>query len=120
MDVVTSATSTNKKAKNVAERTLDSELGSGYGIFSGSRTRKAVLRFTPARVRWVSREEWHPEQGGRFDDDGYYVLSFPYSNDIELVMDILRYVPDVEVLKPDSLRQKVHDCLAEGLALYQQ
>ena len=35
------------------------------------------------------------------------LLEFPDSNDGELVMDILRYGPDVEVLGPASLRRKV-------------
>ncbi|MGB5442702.1 MAG: WYL domain-containing protein, partial [Gammaproteobacteria bacterium] len=34
-------------------------------------------------------------------------LEFPYSNDGELIMDILKYGADVEVLGPAALRRKV-------------
>ena len=80
--------------------------------------RKAVLRFTPERARWVSREVWHPQQRGEFDNEGNYILSFPYSNDIELVMDILRYAPDVEVIKPQELRKRVQQQLEKALSQY--
>ncbi len=106
------------KARNIADKTLDAELSSGYGILAGRRTRKAVLRFSAERARWVAREEWHPEQQSHFDDAGRYVLTVPYSNDVELVMDVLRYGPDVEVLRPPGLRSKVRDRLRRGLAMY--
>ncbi len=106
------------KARNVAEKTLDAELASGYGIFAGRRTRKAVLRFTAERARWVSEEAWHPAQVSRVDEQGRYILTIPYSDDTELVMDVLRYGPDVEVLRPASLREKVRDRLRLALRVY--
>ncbi len=106
------------KARNVAGKTLDAELGSGYGIFAGRKTRKAVLRFTAERARWVSGETWHPEQRSRVDKQGRYILTVPYSDDTELVMDVLRYGPDVEVLRPASLREKVRDRLRSALRVY--
>ena len=60
----------------------------------------AELRFTPQRARWVSREAWHPEQKSSYDDEGRYILSVPYSDDRELVMDILKFGPEVEVRGP--------------------
>ena len=75
-------------------------LASSYGIFSGKADKAAVLRFTPKQARWVASEQWHPEQLRRFEKDGSYVLEFPYSNDSELVMDILRYGENVEVVSP--------------------
>jgi proteasome accessory factor C len=46
--------------------------------------------------------------------DGFYLLEFPYSNDGELVMDVLRYGPDVEVPGSASLRRKVRERLEEA------
>ena len=120
VDAITDAEMRRKKAKNVAERTLDAELGTSYGIFAGKSTRQAVLRFSPERARWVSREIWHPSQKCHFDGEGYFVLSIPYSNDIELVMDILQYGSDVEVLKPRALRDKVRNLLQQAHAVYQK
>lgn len=48
------------------------------------------LRFTPERARWVAAEQWHPDQKGHWDAHGHWVLQIPFSDDRELVMDILR------------------------------
>ncbi len=108
----------SSKAKHVSVRTLDAELGSGYGIFAGRQTQRAVLRFSAERARWVAREEWHPQQTSHFDKQGRYVLSLPYSDDTELIMDVLRYGPDIEVLRPSGLRDKVRDRLRLALRVY--
>ncbi len=105
-------------AKDVSETKLDRVLGTGYGIFSGEHARNAVLRFSPSAARWVSQEQWHSRQEGCFDEAGYYQLTVPYTNATELVMDILRHGPNVEVLQPRSLRQHVEDQLAETTRLY--
>jgi predicted DNA-binding transcriptional regulator YafY len=102
-------------ARDVPEKTLDAVLGSGYGIFSGRRVAWAKLRFTPERARWVALEQWHPKQRGKFLRDGRYQLEVPYADDRELVMDILRHVPEVEVLAPASLRDAVIGKLHAGL-----
>lgn len=100
-------------AKAVSDKKLDKELASGYGIFSGVQTKLAELRFTPQRARWVAQEQWHPEQKSRFDEKGYYYLSFPYSQEPELLMDVLKHGADVEVLKPKSLRNRLIEMLQE-------
>lgn len=94
-------------ATNIDEDQLNLELESGYGIFSGVDTDEAVLRFSPKLARWVSLEQWHPDQSGEYDDFGYFVLRVPYSNDTELLMDILKYGGQVEVLEPPELRKRV-------------
>ena len=77
-----------------------------------------MLLFNPTRARWVSRETWHPKQEGTPQLDGSYLLKFPYSREPELVMDILKYGADVEVLAPDSLRQAVATAHARAAGLY--
>ena len=52
-------------------------------------------------------------------EEGRYLLCLPYSHDPELLMDIMRYGPEVEVLKPESLRQKVKELLELTLKHYQ-
>ena len=58
------------------------------------------------------------EQRGSFEADGSWVLEVPYSDPRELVMDILKYGADVEVVSPGSLRKHVHSHVAETLELY--
>ena len=95
------------KAKDVSERMLNEVLGSGYGIFSGKDVKWATLKFSPMRARWVASEKWHPDQIGRMLEDGSYELKVPYSNDPELLMDILKYGADCEVVEPEVLRVRV-------------
>jgi predicted DNA-binding transcriptional regulator YafY len=106
-------------ARDVPEKTLDSVLGAGYGIFSGRNLQWARLRFTPERSRWVALEQWHPKQRSKLGKDGRYELEIPYADDRELIMDILRHVPEVEVLAPAALRQRVAEHLQAGLARLQ-
>ncbi len=105
-------------AKDIDEQYLNHELASGYGIFSGAETHQAVVRFSPRIARWVSRELWHSQQKGRYDDSGYYILQIPYSQDTELIMDILKHGPEVEVLTPPDLRRKVIERIGAMQALY--
>ena len=97
----------NKTCKPVSNKILDEYLSGGYGIFAGKANQKVSLRFNPERARWVSTEIWHPEQEARFDNDGNYYLEFPYSNDTDLLLDILRHGSAVEVIAPLELRNKV-------------
>jgi predicted DNA-binding transcriptional regulator YafY len=116
VDAIASATVLSRPANDVAEAELDAVLGSGYGIFAGRSVQWATLRFSPERARWVAAETWHLQQRGRFEPDGRYVLELPYADPRELVMDILRHVPEVEVLGPPALQSLVREKLMSGLA----
>jgi len=118
VDAIESAIVSEKEAKEIAEETLDHHFASGYGIFAGSTTQEAVLQFGVASARWVSRETWHPEQVGLPQLDGSYLLRFPYAQEPELVMDILKYGADVQVLAPPALRQAVAEKLRAAARLY--
>lgn len=96
-----------KKARDVSRTAMDQELGPGYGIFTGQDVQFAKLRFTPERARWVAHEQWHPRQKGTMEADGSYVLELPYADDRELLMDILKFGADVDVLSPASLKKRV-------------
>jgi len=118
IDAITALQVATEAAIEIDEAELNRELESGYGIFSGAATRVAQLRFRPEAARWVSRETWHPQQSSSYDNAGYYLLSVPYSQDTELVMEILKYADDVEVLEPPELRQRVRDRIAATQAMY--
>lgn len=109
----------NTAAKFIDEAVLNQELGASYGIFSGKAKQVAVLRFTAERARWVAHESWHPEQHGEWLEDGRYELRIPYADMRELILDILRYGPDVEVVSPRTLRDEVTDRLRAAIAQYQ-
>jgi len=109
-----------KPAKAVSDATLDRELAASYGIFAGQPHATAVLVFSAKRARWVAGESWHPQQQGRRLDDGRYELRIPYSDDRELLMDILKYGPDVEIVDPESLREAVKNLLTSAGGQYRR
>ena len=118
VDAIRDAVLRETPAKEVREAELDEYLGSGYGIFAGRNVEWATLKFTPEAARWVSAQNWHPKQRVRVERDGSYILELPYSEDRELVMEILKYGADVEVLAPPQLRKRVADSLRGAAQRY--
>lgn len=118
VDRVKSARELDEPADDIPDRELDEYFAGSYGIFAGKANRTAVLRFSRERARWVADERWHPQQTGQYLTDGRYELRIPYRDERELVMDILRYGPDVEVVSPEALRRAVAGRLRLALAHY--
>jgi predicted DNA-binding transcriptional regulator YafY len=98
---------------------LDAHLASSYGIFSGAPKAWATIRFSPHAARWVADEHWHSQQEGTRLPDGRYELKLPYSNSRELLMDVLNYGPDAEIVAPVSLREEMRILLQLALGTYQ-
>lgn len=118
IDAITQATLLPKAAKEVDLITLRMELDGGYGIFGGRPKNWAVLEFSPGRAQWVQHESWHPQQVGTLHTDGRYTLKVPYSDERELMGDILRFGAEVTVLAPSSLQHQLSSELAKALKLY--
>ncbi|GAB4349402.1 MAG: YafY family protein [Gammaproteobacteria bacterium] len=106
------------EAKEIDNKRLDRHFATAYGIFAGEPKHTAVLRFTSSAARWVADEQWHPRQESRVLEDGGLELRIPYSDPRELIMDILKYGAEVEVLKPAALRREVARRLADALSRY--
>ena len=105
-------------AKEVDPDELSAHFDQSYGIFSGPARHFAELRFSPEMSRWVAEEQWHPDQQGSMDADGAWTLTVPFSDPRELVMDVLRYGAEVEVLAPDFLRETVAEAARETVEIY--
>ena len=118
LDSIRTARQLETKAREVSKKKLDAHYSGAYGIFSGKAGNTAVLRFSPARARWVSSEQWHPQQQGSWGEDGSYELRVPYGNPTELIMDIMRHGSEVEVLAPVTLREAVKSQLLATAKLY--
>ncbi len=118
VDALEDAVEIDKAAVSVDERVLREELESGYGIFAGKKYRIAALKFTPFRARWVEKEIWHHDQRGEVLADGSYLLKIPYSDDRELIHDILRQGQEVEVIDPPELRARLSAELEAMQLLY--
>ena len=118
LDGIRSAILTNTKAQEISDKECQEHFAESYGIFSGKATKRAKLRFTPEHARWVSGENWHGQQVGSFDKEGYFNLEFDYNQDPELLMDILKHGSGVEVIGPATLKSRVKEELKKTLANY--
>lgn len=115
VDAIISAELLPEKAKDVSLKKLREELSEGYGIFSGKTVNWAKLRITNLAVEWLSKRIWHSNQKSSFESDGSLLLEIPYTDDRELIQDILAWLPDVEVLAPKSLRARLTEILNVAL-----
>lgn len=106
-------------AKDVADEDLNTHLAGSYGIFSGTPKGWATIRFSPKAARWVADEHWHSRQQGRFLQDGSYELKLPYSVPRELLMDVLHYGADAEIIEPKSLREQLRTLLQLAISNYE-
>jgi predicted DNA-binding transcriptional regulator YafY len=118
IDAIQSCEILNIPAREVPREQIDAEVNQGYGIFSGQEVSWAELKFTPQRARWVEREQWHPDQQSSHDAQGNYILKVPYSDERELIGDILRHGSEVEVIAPPALRLQVQKAIAQAFKQY--
>jgi predicted DNA-binding transcriptional regulator YafY len=119
LDTITAVSDVQQSAIEVNTDQLEEHFSDAYGIFSGSAQHQAVVRFSKHRARWVSKEQWHPQQQGRWLEDGRYELTLPYAHSAELIMDLMRYGADVEVVSPGELRDEVMQRLRHALDIYE-
>ncbi|HEX2197895.1 MAG TPA: YafY family protein [Burkholderiales bacterium] len=118
LDALRAAELREARAKEVPAAELDAHLGAGYGIFAGKDVQWAKLRFTAEAARWVAAQEWHPKQRATAEADGHYLLELPYAHERELLMEILKFGADVEVLAPASLRSTLAQALERAASRY--
>lgn len=118
LDAIEKAVALETKAKEVSLKQVEADMDGGYGIYAGAKRRWATLLFAPQAAQWVSREEWHPEQRGHWLAEGAFELQIPFTDETEVVMDILRHGSQVRVLAPDSLAERVGGQLEAAATLY--
>lgn len=119
VDTMSDCQVTEEAAADIPDEQWQSQMDQGYGAFWGDPSQEAVLRFSTYRARWIAAERWHPQQNGRWLEDGRYELTLPYRQQEELLLDILRYGADVEVISPPELRQAIYQRLSDALRQYQ-
>jgi predicted DNA-binding transcriptional regulator YafY len=117
LDRIGAVEETREPARASDDVALDRLLGASFGIFTGPAKAWAVLRFNDTAARWVADEQWHPDQIGQWKNSAYE-LQVPYSDPRELVMDILKHGPDVEVIAPADLRDQVAERLRAAANKY--
>ena len=118
VDRIGAARMLDADARDIDEATLNDHLSGSYGIFSGAPRGWATIVFNERAARWVADEHWHSQQQGRHLGDGRYELKVPYSNARELLMDVLHYGSDAEIVEPPALREQARSLLALALGNY--
>ncbi len=118
LDAIEDALQLNKAARNVVKTQIDEFVGRDFGIFSGQKRQWAQLHFSSVQARWIKAEVWHPEQKASHLADGSYQLEIPYGDPKELILEILRFGPDVNVIGPTSLRDEVKNRLRRAVEQY--
>lgn len=118
VDRISAARLLEDAARDVPDEELDGHLASSYGIFSGAPKGWATIVFSPKAARWVADEHWHSQQQGRWLADGRYELKVPYSAGRELLMDVMHYGSDAEILDPPALREQARALLSLALSRY--
>ena len=118
IDRISGARFADGVARDVGEDELNAHLAGSYGIFSGAPKGWATILFSAKAARWVADEHWHSQQQGRFLADGRYELKVPYSVPRELLMDVLHYGGDAEIVEPKTLREQMRAMLQLAISNY--
>ena len=86
----------------------------GFGITRGGRPMYVRLWFSPKVATYVKERIWHPSQTVREQPDGAVEIQLTTTGRKELIRWILSWTPDVKVLAPADLRERVLACLETG------
>jgi predicted DNA-binding transcriptional regulator YafY len=86
-----------------------------FGITGGDKVMKVRLLFEPKLAVYISERQWHPSQVLKKRRDGRVELHMETTGRKELVRWVLSWMPDVRVLAPKSLRDRIALKLEEGV-----
>jgi predicted DNA-binding transcriptional regulator YafY len=86
-----------------------------FGIVGGEKTIKVRLLIEPKLAVYITERQWHPSQTFRVRADGRIEMGLETTGRKELVWWALSWMPDVKVLAPKSLRDRIAEKLQAGL-----
>ena len=84
----------------------DSWLQASFGIFKGPATSKVSIRFTGTAAEIVRHQIWHHQQKIEDEKDSIR-LTLPIADDRELIMKVLQFGAQAEILCPKKLRRRL-------------
>ena len=73
--------------------------------------------FEPKLAVYITERQWHPSQAFHMRLDGRVLMSFKTTGRKQVIRWVLSWMPDVKVLSPKSLRDRVCEKLEAGLRL---
>ena len=87
----------------------------GFGITQAERPWQVRLLFSPQVATYIKERAWHASQEFKERRDGSLEMRLTTSGRKELVRWILSWMPEVRVLAPRELRERVAARLRQGL-----
>ena len=87
----------------------------GFGIVRGDKTFRVRLLFSKKVATYIKERHWHPTQRIVEKRDGGIELSLETAGWKELVRWILSWQPDVKVISPKRLRDRIREKMEEAL-----
>ena len=95
----------------------DDWLTGSFGIFKGPVSFRATIRFTGTAAEIIRHQHWHPDQELQQKNDGL-LLKLPVADDRELIMKVLQFGSEAEILAPEKLRKRLKDEIQHMTRLY--
>ena len=86
-----------------------------FGIVGGEDPIKVRLLFEPKLAVYITERQWHPTQEFRTRTDGRIKMRLETTGRKELIRWILSWMPEVKVLAPKSLHDRIVKKLQDGL-----
>ncbi len=93
---------------------VDDLTGSAFGLVD-DETMQIRVRFAAEIAHLVSERTWHPQQRLTAEEDGSLILEFAAAGSREILAWLFSFLPHVEVLQPESLRQSFFETLEKSL-----
>ncbi len=84
----------------------DASLTGVFGIFKGAPKHEVTIRFKGFAAETVRFQSWHPDQQLEEEAKGI-LLTLPVADDREIIMKVLQFGSQAEVISPLSLRKKI-------------
>jgi predicted DNA-binding transcriptional regulator YafY len=99
-------------------RPEEEELSASFGSFLDGEVVEVILRFDPVIKGYIQRKKWHPSQREKELPDGRLEARFLVTGLAGISRWIYRWLPQVEVIAPKELREKMKEDLKKALAKY--
>ncbi|MBE9522368.1 MAG: WYL domain-containing protein, partial [Proteobacteria bacterium] len=93
--------------------------GSAFGLID-EQPQTIKVRFGAEIGHLIRERIWHPSQELVEEDDGSLTLRFEASGEKEILAWLYSYLPHVQVLEPEGLREIFYQSLRDGLSVVGQ
>ncbi len=116
---ITEVTATDTPAEH-AIPARDDWLSGSFGIFKGDASARytAEILFTGTAANIVRYQRWHPGQDIIETEEGI-VLRLPVADDRELLMKVLQFGHQAEILQPEELQRKIGAEIEKMAVIYE-